>query len=63
VGIPAAYAFVSFIGAVLVPLPFMFAPMTLGIMLVFILVIATLASFGPTLSAARVRVSETLRYD
>jgi ABC-type lipoprotein release transport system permease subunit len=32
-------------------------------MLVFILVIATLACFGPALSAARVRVSEMLRYD
>jgi putative ABC transport system permease protein len=63
VGMPAAYAFVSFIGAVLVPLPFTFAPVTLGIMLMFILVIATLASFGPALSAARVRVSEMLRYD
>jgi putative ABC transport system permease protein len=62
-GIPAAYAFVSLIGAVLVPLPFTFAPLTLGIMLVFILAIATLASFGPALSAARVRVSEMLRYD
>jgi putative ABC transport system permease protein len=63
VGIPAAYAFVSLIGAVLVPLPFTFGPITPGIMLVFILVIATLACFGPALSAARVRVSEMLRYD
>jgi ABC-type antimicrobial peptide transport system permease subunit len=63
VGIPAAYAFVSLIGSLLVPLPFTFAPVTSGIMLVFILAIATLASFGPALSAARVRVSEMLRYD
>jgi ABC-type antimicrobial peptide transport system permease subunit len=63
VGIPAAYAFVSLIGAVLTPLPFTFAPVTLGIMLVFILAIASLASFGPALSAARVRVSDMLRYD
>jgi putative ABC transport system permease protein len=63
VGIPAAYAFVGLIGAVLVPLPFTFGPITPGIMLVFILVIASLASFGPALSAARVRVSEMLRYD
>jgi putative ABC transport system permease protein len=62
-GIPAAYAFVSLIGAVLVPLPFTFTPVTLVIMLVFILIIATLASFGPALSSARVRVSEMLRYD
>jgi putative ABC transport system permease protein len=63
VGIPAAYAFVSLIGAVLVPLPFTFGPLAPGIMLVFILAIATLASFGPALSATRVRVSEMLRYD
>lgn len=62
-GIPAAFAFVSFIGKVLAPLPFTFAPVTLGMMLVFILVIATLASFGPALSATRVRVSDMLRYD
>jgi len=62
-GIPSAFAFVSLIGAVLVPLPFTFAPVTLGMMLILILVIATLASFGPALSAARVRVSDMLRYD
>ena len=63
VGIPAAYAFVNFIGSVLLPLPFTFAPVTLAIMLAFILLIATLASFAPALSAARVRVSDILRYD
>ncbi|MGH2497614.1 MAG: FtsX-like permease family protein [Ktedonobacteraceae bacterium] len=63
VGIPAAYAFVNFIGSVLLPLPFTFAPATLAIMLAFILLIATLASFAPALSAARVRVSDILRYD
>ena len=62
-GIPAAYAFVNFIGSVLLPLPFTFAPITLAIMLAFILLIATLASFAPALSAARVRVSDILRYD
>ena len=61
--IPAAYAFVNFIGSVLLPLPFTFAPVTLAIMLAFILLIATLASFTPTLSAARARVSDILRYD
>lgn len=63
VGIPAAYAFVNFIGSVLLPLPFTFAPLALAIMLAFIMLIATLASCGPALSAARVRVSDILRYD
>ena len=62
-GIPAAYAFVGFISSVLLPLPFTFAPVALAIMLAFILLIATLATCGPALSAARVRVSEILRYD
>jgi putative ABC transport system permease protein len=62
-GIPASYAFVSFIGAVLTPLPFSFEPATLGIMLIFILIIASLASSGPAISAARVRVNDLLRYD
>jgi putative ABC transport system permease protein len=62
-GIPAAYGFVTLIQAVLVPLPFAFDPTTLGVMLIFIIAIATLASFGPVLSAARVRVVDTLRYE
>ena len=63
VGIPAAYAFVSFIGSVLLPLPFTFSPVMLAVMLAFILLIATFASLGPALSASRVRVSDILRYD
>jgi putative ABC transport system permease protein len=62
-GIPAAYGFVAFISAALVPTPFAFDPRTLGVMLIFILVIATLASFGPVMRAARIRISDTLRYE
>jgi len=62
-GIPAAYGFVALISAALVPTPFAFDPRTLGVMLIFILVIATLASFGPVMRAARVRISDTLRYE
>ena len=62
-GIPAAYGFVALISAALVPTPFAFDSSTLGVMLIFILVIATLASFGPVMRAARVRISDTLRYE
>jgi putative ABC transport system permease protein len=60
-GIPAAYGFVALISATFVPTPFAFDPRTLGVMLIFILVIATLASFGPVMRAARVRIVDTLR--
>lgn len=63
VGIPAAYAFLALISAVLLPIPFSFSPVALLVMLVFTLVIASLASFIPALGAARVRVVETLRYE
>jgi putative ABC transport system permease protein len=62
-GIPAAYGFVALISATFVPTPFAFDPRTLGVMLIFILVIATLASFGPVMRAARVRIVDTLRYE
>jgi putative ABC transport system permease protein len=62
-GIPAAYGFVSLIGAVLINVGFAFNPLNLLPMLLFTFVIATLASVIPALSAARLRVAETLRYE
>jgi putative ABC transport system permease protein len=61
--IPAAYGFVSLIRAVLTPIPFSFAPATLFTMLLLIVAIATLASVGPAVSAARARVNDILRYE
>ncbi|WIG61188.1 MAG: hypothetical protein OJF49_003936 [Ktedonobacterales bacterium] len=63
IGIPAAYGFLGLISAALLPIPFAFDPISLIVMLVFILVIATLASLIPALSAARVRIADTLRYE
>jgi putative ABC transport system permease protein len=63
IGLPAAYGFVTLISNVLLPLPFAFNPAVLGITLVFILVTATLASVIPAISAARVRIADTLRYE
>lgn len=47
----------------LVPVPFSFDPVALVVMLVFTLIVATLASVLPVLSASRVRVVEALRYE
>ncbi len=63
IGIPGAMAFLALIGNVLLPINFAFNPAALVAMLVVILVIATLASFGPTFSAARARVADILRYE
>ena len=62
-GLPAAYGFISLIGAVLINIGFAFNPLNLLPMLIFTFVIATLASVIPALSAARLRVAETLRYE
>lgn len=62
-GIPAAYGFVSLLTAVFVPLTFSFQPMAFVLVLVFVLVLATLASFGPALSASRIRIANSLRYE
>ncbi len=45
------------------PVPFTVNLVTLVATLVVILVIATLASIIPALSAARVRIAATLRYE
>jgi putative ABC transport system permease protein len=63
VGIPASLAFVHLIAAVLIPIGFAFDPAALLAMLIFTFVIATVASFIPALSAARLRVVDTLRYE
>jgi len=62
-GIPAAFAFVQFLGAVLIPVPFAFDPTGLISMLVFIVVVALLASLGPVWAASRVKIAQTLRYE
>jgi putative ABC transport system permease protein len=63
VGIPAAYGFVLLLGRVLATLPFALDPISLVWMLVFILLVATVASIGPVLGAARLSIAETLKYE
>ena len=62
-GIPASYGFVLLLGSILVPVPFAFSSMNLLWMLMFILLVATVASVGPAWGAARVKVAQTLRYE
>lgn len=62
-GFPAAVGFLALLSAVLLPIPFAFSPGALLVALGVTLIIAALASFIPALSAARLRVVETLRYE
>jgi putative ABC transport system permease protein len=62
-GIPAAYGFVLLLGRLLVTLPFALDPISLVWMLVFILAVATVASIGPVVGAARVSIAETIKYE
>ncbi len=60
---PAAYGFVQLIDHQLLALQFAFSPLALAWMLLAILAVATLASFGPALSASRARIADILRYE
>ena len=63
IGIPAAYGFLQFVGAVLLAVPFVFNPASILAMLVFIVAVASVATVGPVWSASRIRIAETLRYE
>lgn len=63
VGIPGAYGFIRLLSSALFNADFAFNPLAVVTMLIFVVAIATLASFGPTLSASRVRIVDTLRYE
>jgi len=62
-GFPVAYGFVLMQGNLLAPVPFAFNPISLIWMLGFTVLISTLASVGPVLGAARVKIAQTLRYE
>ena len=63
IGIPAAYGFGQFVGAVLFAVPVVFNPASIVAMLVFIVAVASVATVGPVWSASRIRIAETLRYE
>ena len=62
-GVPAAYGFVTILSQQLVPLEFLFSPLLILATLVFLLLVVTLASVGPALTASRLRIRELLRYE
>jgi putative ABC transport system permease protein len=63
VGLPGGIAMVQLLGQFLGPFDVSFHPLLILTMLVFVIVIALLASVGPALGAARVLIRGTLRYE
>lgn len=61
--IPGSYAVIGVFNASVGPLDMTFNPVVIPFTLLFILVVSFLASFGPALSASRVRIGEMLRYE
>jgi putative ABC transport system permease protein len=63
VGVPVAYGFNLLVSRWLFPVPFAFDTGALPLMLLALIVIATLGSFGPTRQASRARIATILRYE
>jgi ABC-type antimicrobial peptide transport system permease subunit len=63
IGLPAALGFIALLSSVLMRVPFAFDPMSLLVMLIFIVVVATVASLGPVWAASRIKIAQTLRYE
>jgi len=63
IGLPAAYGFVWLLGRLLAPVPFTFDPVSLVLMLGFIILVVSLATLVPVWGAARVKIAQTLRYE
>ncbi len=61
-GPPIAYGFDLLVAPWFAPVPFAFDPWSLPLMLLALILIATVASFGPTARASRIRIAEILRY-
>ncbi len=63
IGVPLAYGFLMVVGRLLLRVPFAFDPLAFVEMLVVMLVIATVASVGPAMRAAHLRLASLLRYE
>ncbi|HEX2914247.1 MAG TPA: FtsX-like permease family protein [Chloroflexia bacterium] len=61
-GYPLATLLVGFIGQSTFPLNFVFDLRMVGLTLLFALALTAAASLGPALAAARVKISQTIRY-
>jgi ABC-type Fe3+/spermidine/putrescine transport system ATPase subunit len=62
-GLPGGAAIVNVLGAYFGPIDVFFRPLIVLITLLFVIVVAFVASIGPALSASRVRIRGTLRYE
>jgi putative ABC transport system permease protein len=63
VGVPASLAILALLGIYFGPVDLTFRPVDLLTMLLFLLVVACLASFAPALAAAHTRIRGALRYE
>jgi putative ABC transport system permease protein len=63
VGVPLAYGFLMVVGRLLLRVPFAFDPLAFIEMLLVMLLIATVASVGPAMRAAHLRLASLLRYE
>ncbi len=63
IGIPAGLAMVDVLDYFVQPFDIALNPTAPALTLLFVLAVACLGSFGPALSASRVRIAETLRYE
>ncbi len=62
-GVPGAYGLVAMLSQQVVPLDFLFNPLLILVTLLFVLLVVTLSSVGPTLTASHQRICELLRYE
>ncbi len=62
-GLPLAEALLKLISQILFPVTFTVSTLALAETLGLVVLLASLASFGPALSASRLRINEALRYE
>jgi ABC-type antimicrobial peptide transport system permease subunit len=61
--VPLTWLFNTLLGTVLFPITFVFPPQNVVLAAVFTLLLTLVASVGPALGAARMRVGTALRYE
>lgn len=63
IGIPGGNSIVNVLDTFIQPFDFTVSPLSILITFLFAIVVSFVASYGPALSASRVRISEILRYE
>jgi putative ABC transport system permease protein len=62
-GFPGAAILLNVLGNALMPFDYSFSPLLVPFSLLFVIIIASIASLGPALRAAHMRIQEILRYE